>query len=106
MSVRRCTNESTAAGREFSGWTRRSQQLGAVGEELGRAALIGFDVGRLMADHTVIALAQARQRQAVSGGAGEYEVDITISLKCFADQFCRVLGPTIIPGSSHNPHQH
>ena len=50
-------------GRQFAVFGLGQQQLGAVGEELRRAAFVGFDVGGLRADHAVVALAQRRQGQ-------------------------------------------
>ena len=54
-------------------------------------------MGRLVTNHAVIAPAQASQRQAVCSGAREDEVDITIGLKRFADQFSGMMRPPIIP---------
>jgi hypothetical protein len=51
----------------------RDEQLGAVGEELRRAAFVGFDVGLVGADDSMIGLAERRERKGVSGGAVEDE---------------------------------
>jgi len=45
------------------------EQLGAIGEKLAGAALVGFDMGGLVADDAVIGVAQGGQGQGVGGGA-------------------------------------
>ncbi|MNP18231.1 hypothetical protein D3C76_1107040 [compost metagenome] len=74
----------------------RGQQLGAVGEELWRAALIGFDVGGLGADHTVVALAQRGQGQGVGGGAVEGEEHLAVGFEQLAEVFRGAFGPLVV----------
>lgn len=74
----------------------RQQQLGAVGEELRRAALVGLDVGGLRADHAVVALAQRGQGQGVGGGAVEGEEHFAIGLEQLAEVVRSARGPLVV----------
>ncbi|MNC26131.1 hypothetical protein D3C75_742520 [compost metagenome] len=74
----------------------RGQQLGAVGEELRRTALVGFDVGGLGADHAVVALAQRGQGQGVGGGAVEGEEHFAVGFEQLAEVFRGAFGPLVV----------
>ncbi|MCY1420814.1 hypothetical protein D9M71_364490 [compost metagenome] len=74
----------------------RQQQLGAVGEEFRRAALVGLDVGGLGADHAVVALAQRGQGQGVGGGAVEGEEHFAVGFEQVAEIVGRAGGPLVL----------
>ncbi|MNP09124.1 hypothetical protein D3C76_1012160 [compost metagenome] len=76
------------------------QQLGAVGEELRRAAFVGFDVGGLGADYTVVALAQRGQGQGVGGGAVEGEKHLAVGFEQLAEVLRGALGPLVVAVSA------
>ena len=72
------------------------EDLGAVGEELGRAALVGLDVGGLVAEDGVVALAQRGERQRVGRGAVEDEEDLAVGLEELAQQVGGPGGPGVV----------
>ncbi len=72
------------------------EQLGAVGKELRRTALVGFDVGGLGADDAVIALAQRGQGQGVGGSAVEGEEHLAVGLEQLAEVLGGPFGPLIV----------
>jgi hypothetical protein len=59
----------------------RDQQLGSVGEEFGRAALVGLDMRGGRTDDAVIALAERGQRQRIGRRAVEGEKDLAFGLE-------------------------
>jgi hypothetical protein len=48
-------------GCQLAGDARRGQQFRTVREELRAAALVGFDMGQLVADHRMVRLTQRRE---------------------------------------------
>src|SRR4028119_1465424 len=54
-------------------WVWHGRGGAAVGEDLARAALVGLDVGRLVAEDAVVALAQVGQGEGVGSRAVEDE---------------------------------
>ncbi len=62
--------------RELAVLARRAEELGAVGEEFGRAALVLDDVRVLVADDAVVGLAARGERERVGRGAVEDEEDL------------------------------
>ena len=74
----------------------QEQELGAVGEILRGAALIGLHVGHLMAEDAVVTLAAGGQRQGVCGGAVEHKKDLAIGLKNLAEEIGGLLGKGVV----------
>ncbi len=85
MSLRLVTSWWTASGliRPASPWARRS--LVPLEKNSGSAALVGLDVGQLVADDPVIRLAERGQSQGVGGGAVEDEEDLAIGFEHLAE---------------------
>ncbi len=83
-------------GRELAVGARRGQQLGAVGEKLRAATLVGLDMRQFMADHRMVGLAQRGQRQRVRRGAVEDEEHFAIGLEQVADPVADFLRPRIV----------
>ena len=75
---------------------RQQQDLGAVGEELRRAALGGLDVRLLVAQNAVIRLAQRGQRKRVGRGAVEDEEHLAVGLEYIANEVGRLLRPGVV----------
>ena len=75
---------------------RCQQQLGAIGEELRRAAFVGFHVRRVGADHGLVGLAQCGQRNRVGGRAVEDKKDFGISLEQLAQAITDEVGGVVV----------
>jgi len=72
------------------------QQLGAVGEELRRAAFVRLDVGDVGADHAVVALAKGRQRQGIGRRTVEGEEHLAVGLEQCAEVISRAGCPLVV----------
>ena len=83
-------------GRQLAVGRGCDEQLRAVGEEFGRAALVGLDMGGGRADHAVIGLAERRQRQRIGRGAVEGEEHLAIGGEQGAEGVRGALGPVIV----------
>ena len=68
------------------------EQLRPVGEEFGRAALVGLDMRRGRADHAMIALAQGGERQRIGRRAVEREEHLALGLEQRAERVRRAVG--------------
>ena len=82
--------------RQLAVYAGCGEQLGTVGKELRRAALLGFDVGSLGADYAVLALAQRGQGQGAGGGAVEGEEHLAVSFEQVAEVLRRTFGPLVV----------
>ena len=74
----------------------QQQDLGAVGKELGRAALGGLDVRQLVAEDAVVRLAERGQRKRIGRGAVEDEEHLAVGLEYVADQVGGLSGPGVV----------
>lgn len=83
-------------GIDFAVVAGEKEDLHAVGEKLGRAAFVGFDMGEFMAEDAVIGLAEGGQGQGVRGGAVEDEEDFALSFENFAQGVGGFGGPLVI----------
>jgi len=84
-------------GGEFPIGPAGGENLGAVGKELGCAAFVGLDVGKLMADHAVVALAEGGEREGIGGGAVKYEENLGVGfLEYFANEIAGANRPVVI----------
>ena len=72
------------------------QQLGAVGGVLRAAALVGLDVGHLVADHAVKRLPHGGQGQGIGGRAVEHKVDIAVGVEQRPQTVRGPLGPGVL----------
>lgn len=63
-------------GGEFAVGAVAEEEFGAVGEKLGGAAFVGFDVGGLVTDDAVVTLAEGGEGEGVGGGAVEDKKDL------------------------------
>ena len=75
---------ANSAGCELAVGARRDEQLGAVGEELGRTALIRLNMRLIATDDSVVRLAKRGQRERVGGSPIKDKVDFALRLKKFA----------------------
>ena len=85
-----------ARGRQPAVLARELEQLGAVAEELRRAALIGLDVGHAVAEDAVVALCGMGERERVRRGAVEDEEHLARRLEDLADRVRRPAGPLVV----------
>jgi hypothetical protein len=79
------------------------QQLGAVGKELRRAALVRLHMRLVRADDAVIRLAQRRQRQRIGRGAIEDEVHLALRFKQAPEGISGFGRPRIVAIRRHVP---
>ena len=84
------------ARRQLAALRAGDEELRAVREEFGRAALVGLDMGRIGADHAVVGLAQGGQRQRVGGRAVEGEEDLALRLEQGAEGVSGARRPGIL----------
>ena len=96
MSVRLLHGALDGLGLDFPVRARQQQDLGAVGEELRRAALGGLHVRQLVAEDAVIGLAERGQRKRVGRGAVEDEEHLAVGLEHVADQVGRLGRPGVV----------
>ncbi len=85
-----------ASGVEFAVGAGDEEDLGAVGEELWGAALVGFDMGHFVAEDAVVGLAGGGEGEGVGGGAVEDEEHFAIGFEEVAEEVGGLLGPGVV----------
>ena len=71
---------------ELAGGAGEREEFTAAGEELGRAAFVGVDVGDLVAEDTLVALAECGESEGVGGGAVEDKERLAVGLEDLAEE--------------------
>ena len=84
------------AGGQFSINARGRQQFRSIREKLWRAAFVGLNMRLVAANYAVVRLAQRCQRQRVSRGPVEDEVNLAIGFKQLAKRIRCLRGPGIV----------
>ena len=82
-------------GGQFGPVAVSEEQLGAVGVEFGRAALIVLDVRVAVADDPAVRRAQCGEREAVGGGAGGDPEHRDLGLEQFGQPAVELLAPRV-----------
>jgi len=80
---------SNGGGGELAGRARQREQLAAAGEEFRGAALVGVDVGDLVAENALMAGAESGEGKSVGGSAVEHKECLAIGLEEIAEQLLR-----------------
>lgn len=83
-------------GLDFAVGGGDEEDLGAVGEEFGRAAFVGLHMGDVRAQNAVVGLAERGEGKGVGGGAVEGEEDFAVGLEEVAEEVGGLLGPLVI----------
>jgi hypothetical protein len=87
---------ATPRRREFPGRATYAHQLGAAGEHLGRAALIGGDVRFVMAHDRAVRRAAGGQRQRIGRGAGDDQIRAEVALEHVTQPAHRPCRPLVV----------
>ncbi len=83
-------------GIKFTEGTWRGEEFGAVGEELWRAAFVGFYVRGFVGDDAVVGLAQACEGEGVGSGSIENEVNVAVGFEKFAKRVGCISGERVV----------
>ncbi|MEY5015108.1 MAG: hypothetical protein RIS92_1466 [Verrucomicrobiota bacterium] len=83
-------------GIKFTEGARCGEEFGAVREELGCAAFIGFDVRSLVGDDAVVGLAQTCEGEGVGSGSIENEVNVAVGFEKFAERVGCISGERVV----------
>ena len=85
-----------AFGIDLAGGGLEEENFGAVGEEFGCAAFVGFHMGDFGAKDGMVGLAERGEGEGVGGGAVKNEEDFALGLEDFADEVGRAGGVGIV----------